>query len=117
MNEDMVSELNELSRADCIEAFKRCCGAMTWCKKLTERRPFDGFESLTNFAEQVFDELTENDWLEAFTCHPKIGDVNSLRMKFAGNKDWSAGEQSGVNAADENTIQSLANENVAYELR
>lgn len=27
-------------------------------------------------------------WLEAFAAHPRIGDVNSLRKKFASTADW-----------------------------
>ena len=36
-------------------------------------------------------------------------------MKFAGNKEWSADEQSGVNAADDVTLELLAQGNQDYE--
>ena len=56
-------------------------------------------------------------WLEAFGGHPKIGDLDSLRMRLAGNKQWSAGEQAGVEVANEETLQRLADGNREYEQR
>ena len=44
--------------------------------------------------------LTEADWLEAFAAHPLIGDVDSLRKKYAATKQLAAGEQSGVAGAE-----------------
>ncbi len=35
-------------------------------------------------------------------------------MKFAGNRQWSHGEQQGISAADEATISALAAGNAAY---
>lgn len=69
------------------------------------------------FADDVFDDLSDDDWKEAFAFHPKIGDVNSLRMRFTGNKEWSGAEQAGISLADEQTIQDLALGNRQYETR
>lgn len=30
-------------------------------------------------------------WLEAFTAHPRIGDVSALRAKFAATAQWCVG--------------------------
>jgi OHCU decarboxylase len=58
--------------------------------------------------------LTEADWLEAFAAHPLIGDVDSLRAKYAATKTLAAGEQSGVASAGEATLAALAEVNRAY---
>ncbi len=77
----------------------------------SERRP-------TPFVRNTaFDSIRESDWREAFDCHPKIGDVESLKMKFAGNQQWSAGEQAGMSMADEQTIANLVQANKDYERR
>ena len=63
------------------------------------------------------DAMPRDAWLEALESHPKIGDLESLRMKYAGNKEWSGGEQAGVNSADEATLVALAEGNETYEQR
>jgi OHCU decarboxylase len=52
--------------------------------------------------------------LAAFAAHPRIGDVDSLRTKFAHTKTWASGEQAGVDAASEDTLIRLADGNDAY---
>jgi 2-oxo-4-hydroxy-4-carboxy-5-ureidoimidazoline decarboxylase len=59
--------------------------------------------------------MGEADWREAFTHHPRIGDVSKLREKFASTATWSSQEQKGVSGASEETIQALAQGNRAYE--
>lgn len=56
-------------------------------------------------------------WLEAFACHPKIGDLESLKMKFAGNRQWSSGEQAGMAGVEEDTLLRFAQANEEYEKR
>jgi 2-oxo-4-hydroxy-4-carboxy-5-ureidoimidazoline decarboxylase len=68
-------------------------------------------------ADAIWLKLDRADWLEAFTHHPKIGDMDSLRAKFATTKEWAAGEQSGVNAANEEVLRGLADGNREYEQR
>jgi 2-oxo-4-hydroxy-4-carboxy-5-ureidoimidazoline decarboxylase len=55
--------------------------------------------------------------LEAFSAHPKIGDINSLRAKYSATRDWSKGEQSGVDSAQEAVLEGLARGNADYEKR
>ena len=81
---------------------------------MVQRRPIASFEELHRQADTALDSLPASEWRQAFDCHPKIGDLDSLRMKFSGNKDWSAGEQSGISSADEETIVRLARGNAEY---
>lgn len=80
-------------------------------------RPYGTAEGLLAATDAAFAQMPRESWLEAFACHPKIGDLHSLRMKFTGNKEWSGGEQAGVNDADEATLRRLAEGNAAYEQR
>lgn len=117
MNEDVVLRINRLAKNQAIETFQKLCGATQWCSTMETARPFRDSAHLKASADQVFDKLTELDWREAFDAHPKIGDTNSLRMKFAGNKQWSADEQSGMSVAADETIQALADYNRSYEIK
>src|SRR4051812_22776799 len=93
----------------------KCCGSSRWVERMVAERPFHTMEDLLAVAERVWWELSEGDWLEAFGHHPKIGDVESLRKKFASTANWAAGEQGGVSAASEEILRELAAGNEAYE--
>ncbi|MEN1679611.1 MAG: 2-oxo-4-hydroxy-4-carboxy-5-ureidoimidazoline decarboxylase [Planctomycetota bacterium] len=114
MNPTTIDWLNALPADQANEQLRRVCGAEWWTEQMTQQRPFTDASALTAAADAAFDRMPREAWLEAFACHPRIGDINSLRMKFAGNKDWSAGEQSGAASADEQTLVRLAAGNDAY---
>ena len=58
---------------------------------------------------------SEKDWKEAFSHHPKIGDLESLKKKFSSTAGWASDEQSGVNTASQQIIEALADGNKKYE--
>jgi 2-oxo-4-hydroxy-4-carboxy-5-ureidoimidazoline decarboxylase len=104
-----------MDHASAVNQMLRCCGAKKWCVAIANARPFSSRASLHHAADIAFNSLSESDWLEAFSHHPKIGDIDSLRMKFAGNREWSAGEQADIVNVDEATIVALSEGNIAYE--
>ncbi|MEM9915177.1 MAG: 2-oxo-4-hydroxy-4-carboxy-5-ureidoimidazoline decarboxylase [Planctomycetota bacterium] len=112
-----LQSLNQLPPDDAEEKFRGCCGTAWWARQMEACRPFQNTPQLHDTADAIFDEMAEGHWLEAFAAHPKIGDVDSLRMKFVGNKQWSAGEQAGVHDADEDVLNELAAANDTYEQR
>lgn len=111
----MLSELNQLPAAEAEAHFLKCCGSRAWARAMAAARPFRDAPSVHEKSADVWRSLSVNDRLEAFTAHPKIGDVNSLRAKYANTKAWASGEQSGVQGADEAVLQGLAAGNAAYE--
>ncbi|MEN0109961.1 MAG: 2-oxo-4-hydroxy-4-carboxy-5-ureidoimidazoline decarboxylase [Planctomycetota bacterium] len=114
---DAVGWLNGLDRDAAEATLTRCCGSTAWSQTLAGRLPVADLAALHAAADQAFDALPSEAWLEAFACHPRIGDLESLRMKFAGNREWSAGEQAGAAAADDATLTRLAEGNDAYLAR
>lgn len=112
-----LNQLNALPPAEAEQRFLGCCGTAWWARQMAACRPFADESQLHETADAIFDEMAEGHWLEAFTAHPKIGDVDSLRMKFVGNQQWSAGEQAGVDGADDTVLQELAEGNAQYEAR
>lgn len=102
------------------EAFRRIfhtCGITRWAKALVAARPFASETALWAKAEEQWATATKADWLEAFSHHPKIGDVESLRKKFKDTAHLAGNEQAGVKDADEETLRALAEGNAEYEQR
>ena len=115
VNAMTLDDLNLLSRTEAAIAFSRCCGSSQWAKTMALRRPFYDEAELFKVADSAWRRLSPDDWLEAFSRHPKIGDVHSLREKFASTSSWAEGEQSGASTASEEVLQALAAGNAAYE--
>lgn len=112
-----LAQLNRLPPEEAYAAFERCCGAKCWINAMVGSRPFESEAALLDTAERAANTLAPGDWREAFAHHPKIGDVNALREKFANTAAWASGEQAGAAAADESTLAALAEGNREYETR
>lgn len=113
-----LAELNTADMYEARTALTRCCGSTAWVEKMLASRPFQGEKNLFYLADKIWqEECTEVDWLEAFTHHPKIGDLDNLKKKFAQTADWSGDEQSSVNSASEQTLEALAQGNTDYEAK
>ena len=110
-----LHELNTLPLPQLKEALTKCCGSSAWVNGMVPFFPADDLVELLEDAEEQWFLCTEADWKEAFAHHPKIGDVESLKTKFASTAQWASGEQSGVDNAPEQTIKALAEANKKYE--
>ena len=110
-----LEELNALDATSAAEAFATCCTSDSWIAGMVEARPFLDVESAQQAALDVWARCEEADFIQAFEGHPKIGDVSSLRKKYANTKGLASNEQSGVNVATEDTLQALANGNNEYD--
>ena len=109
-----LPELNVLSPAARAEALATCCGARRWVEALNVRFPLPVPTELYQQAHEIWHNLTEADWREALTHHPKIGDVNALKQKFASTAQWAEGEQGAVRQASPEVLQALADDNERY---
>ena len=96
---------------------QRACGSTRWVNRMLARRPFGGAQALLAAARDEWFVLSKADWLEAFSHHPKIGDTDSLRQRFAATHDLSGREQAGVSGASEETLARLADSNRRYDER
>ncbi len=110
-----IQRFNQLMEPAAIEEMRRLCGSLRWCQTMVEQRPFTSDHEIKQAGEKAFSELSTDDWLEAFAHHPRIGDLQSLQMKYGGNREWSAGEQQGASIADDQTLLDLAEGNAVYE--
>jgi 2-oxo-4-hydroxy-4-carboxy-5-ureidoimidazoline decarboxylase len=112
-----LARLNGWSVEEARVELLRCCGSRRWAEAMMGHRPFATEAAVFATAERVWWELERSDWLEAFAAHPRIGDLEALRARFAAAAAWSAQEQAGVARAPEDVLQRLAAGNQAYEER
>ena len=112
-----VNRLNELSAHDAQVEFLKCCGSSKWARAMADARPFAGEEELFAKADDISSSLQDEDWLEAFRAHPKIGEKRAAVAQSHQAQKWSAHEQSGVAEASAGTISQLAERNREYEER
>ena len=78
------------------------------------RRPFVSSDALFESAESIWVSLGKEDWLEAFSHHPQIGDRAALDARFPQTHDLSANEQSGIGIAGADVLTALAQANTDY---
>jgi 2-oxo-4-hydroxy-4-carboxy-5-ureidoimidazoline decarboxylase len=104
-----------MNQTELKENLLKCCGSIKWVNAMSKEFSLDNKDKIFNDAEKIWYGLTESDWLEAFTHHPKIGDLASLEKKFGSTKDFTTNEQSSVNHASMETLKELAEYNDKYE--
>ncbi|MDF3014149.1 MAG: uraD [Cellvibrio sp.] len=107
-----LSEFNALSKEDAIAALYGCCHCQSWAKHVAERRPFVSLEKLLTTANCFWTGVEEEQILEAFSGHARIGDIELLRSHYAGR---ATQEQGQVLQASEAVIQELHRLNKEYE--
>jgi 2-oxo-4-hydroxy-4-carboxy-5-ureidoimidazoline decarboxylase len=107
-------ELNALSQKSAMKWFEQCCAAENWCAAMVKSRPYCDFDSLKQQAQTIWGSLNEADFLEAFLAHPMIGNVESLRKKYANTLAVASDEQSGTSQASESTLIELSELNHQY---
>lgn len=111
-----LQAFNELDKKAAAEVLLCCCGSTRWVSLLVDDFPFASGKELTIRATEIwYEQCGERDWREAFSCHPKIGDANTLKEKFASTRHLTAAEQSGMQTATQGVIEALARANAEYE--
>lgn len=113
-----LSELNALDADSAANELLRCCGSQTWASQMAESRPFETLSHLYQQADAIWAACSEPDFLEAFSHHPKIGDMDQLEKKFAATAKWSEGEQgTAVDSAPRTVLEALKAGNEAYDTK
>ncbi|MFM8270050.1 MAG: 2-oxo-4-hydroxy-4-carboxy-5-ureidoimidazoline decarboxylase [Pseudomonadota bacterium] len=112
-----LNEFNLASEKEAKEALQFCCGSSVWANQMTASRPLASLKELKEKSSLIWNSLSEADWKEAFSHHPTIGDLESLKKKFASTKAWAQQEQKGSVEASPSVLQALATLNKTYENR
>jgi len=91
----------------------RCCGSSRWITEMVNSMPMASYNQLIQKAQECWANCSEEDWLEAFSHHPKIGE-KELEKKFASTANFAVNEQSAVKEASKKVISQLAGFNEEY---
>jgi 2-oxo-4-hydroxy-4-carboxy-5-ureidoimidazoline decarboxylase len=94
-----------------------CCGSTRWVDAMLALRPFGSANAMVEAAAGIWMGLSPDDWREAFSHHPKIGERKPDDARFAGTGHLAAREQSGVATATDDVREELESLNRAYEAR
>jgi len=109
-----IKRFNKLSRQEAFSELERCCGSTTWVKGMLNARPFLDEGSLHKKSNEIWSAVSKSDILEAFKHHPQIGDVDSLKKKFATTASWAGNEQKGTSQASDEILLALQKGNQDY---
>lgn len=112
-----IEQLNTIAMQEAVNVFRQSCGSLRWANAMQERRPFRDMHHLVAVADEVWNTLSHDDWKEAFSHHPKIGDIIDLRKRFPATAQLSEGEQSGLALTTEKVLKALAEGNNLYEAK
>jgi OHCU decarboxylase len=112
---NVLSRWNGLQPDKATEEILPCCGSKAWAREMTTHRPILNEAALLAACDEVWKNLPESDWLEAFRSHPRIGDSHSPAATPLQSAAWSGEEQCKVGTAAEVIKLALAEGNRAYE--
>jgi 2-oxo-4-hydroxy-4-carboxy-5-ureidoimidazoline decarboxylase len=112
----VLDRWNQLPAQEAAQQILPCCGSMAWACELASRRPLPDETSLLAASDETWNSLREQDWVEAFSKHPRIGD-RTPPAASAQSATWSAQEQQNVARAEEAVQRALAESNREYERR
>jgi OHCU decarboxylase len=105
---------NATGATEARNAMLACCGAKRWADAMVALRPIASVAALSEAADRVWSTMQEQDWLEAFACHPRIGERKVSTHADAQSAAWSRAEQSQTSAASENVLAEIAAGNQKY---
>lgn len=107
--------VNALFDPEAAHLFRTVCASRAWVEAMVRRRPYKDTDDLLAAAGAGFDGLTPDDWLEAFSAHPRIGESHGTQTEAG--EEMSAREQAGVAGAETRVRDDLAEANREYENR
>jgi allantoicase len=98
--------LNSLLGQSATSFFHTACSSTRWVSSMLASRPFGSVSEVIEAAEVAFLELEEEDWMEAFAGHPRIGEKGDA---------VSSREQAGTADAEAAVLAALRDANKRYE--
>ena len=106
-----LEELNILESSEAAALLTGCCHCERWVIEMATSRPFKSEVNLLETAELLWASSTMSEKLEDFTGHPRIGDMDALRNKYAANANREQGQIAG---ADDKVLALLRDQNQRY---
>lgn len=120
MNETLAA-WNAADETEARNAMLACCGSRRWADAMAALRPIASVFALSEAADRTWATMQEADWLEAFACHPRIGQREGIGERNvsphagAQSSAWSQAEQAQTNSASDRVLAEIAAGNQKYE--
>lgn len=109
----MLDEWNRADPAPARVAMIACCGATRWADAMVAARPLSTVATLSETADRIWSTMAEADWLQAFACHPRIGERKTQATDRSAV--WSKQEQASATTASDKILADLAAGNAEYQ--
>jgi OHCU decarboxylase len=110
-----LAHWNQLPEAEALAPVLACCGSQAFAAAVARSRPYADIDALLTKADNIWWSLNQSDWLQAFACHPRIGESPaSSSHQFS---TWSREEQAKASIAPESVLDSISAKNRDYEAR
>lgn len=116
----ILAAWNKSGESEAQDAVLACCGSKRWAAAMVAMRPIASVAALSEAADRAWSAMLESDWLDAFACHPRIGERNPAVVAAhtsAQSSAWSRQEQSPAVTVNESMQAELAEGNQLYEQR
>jgi 2-oxo-4-hydroxy-4-carboxy-5-ureidoimidazoline decarboxylase len=113
----VLARWNGLEAEQAAKEILPCCGSRAWARALAARRPLENESSLVRCSDEIWNGLPLEDWLEAFSSHPRIGERKAPPPASSQSAAWSQQEQKNIADAGEQGQSALASGNREYERR
>ncbi len=114
MNSSVItlSEFLNLDSSKQKDKIMHCCACQQWAEEVVTSLSFvNSLSELKKLMIKYWSRIDESGYLEAFSAHPKIGDIKVLADKFA---IQAHAEQGQVSQASQATLESLMTCNDQY---
>ena len=100
--DEPLHSLNALPREAALEEFLLVCSSRRWAESMADSRPFRDAADLQRTADSVWLGLSLDDWLEAMSGHPRIGE------RGGASEEHSRQEQAGMKEATSSVRDAIA---------
>jgi len=114
---DALARWNRLSAEEAVNEIGACCGSRAWARRMANRRPIADEALLLRASDEVWGSLSEQDWIEAFQSHPRIGYSRPAQGLDYRSAAWSSEEQRKVHEEADSVKAALEEGNQEYEKR
>ena len=113
-----LEDFNQLPKEEARNELEKCCVSNTWINSMVKGMPFSSADELLRSASDIwYSHCEDPDYLEAFSGHPKIGDMSSHKEQYKQSRDWAGMEQAAIADAVEDTFNQITHYNGFYEER
>nr|AZL94774.1 2-oxo-4-hydroxy-4-carboxy-5-ureidoimidazoline decarboxylase [Nephromyces sp. MMRI] len=110
-----MKAFNDLPADAAKKIIEDACHSPIVGQKIADLRPFQDFSALLDACDVQWFNLPDDQVLLTLEHHPKIGDLESLRKKYAAVAEQAKTEQGKMGEASEETLADLKKYNELYE--